>query len=474
MPTKNNKTATNRVKTTRKRKNPSGIGIHSVMGDDMVDDMRYRSILSLKTPISTVPTSKDYRQLLKIIPKELVLSLFGFGDVNADMFQGSFINIKCLPNDDLAHIVYLVTNPLTSPVNPVIQVFKIGNVNKYVHIFLDYIIGMYGVNHLRRYFPIFTRTTGLWKLPPRQHRKLITNCIEGDMVSISGITQVTNPIKEVCRETKYFGITSDYIPQFITVSTMITSGLTDELVFVFFQIYYTLYCCKDMFIHGDLHVYNAGVGPMDGDNCIEYVYHVPTVAGRTRIIKFKSKYVVKMIDYGSGGYLQGYTPEGKYIDSARMKGEIKKYMSHCISGFSIHRTEMTIPHPFLYSSTDTMLLIQASRLLITNNMFDKTPGLIHLVNMIPEDKLNPEFNLYRNPPEPSTYPKSISNTSDVYFAILDSLTTYCPSSNTIPLDYINDKYADHNVIATVEVVGLGTDWKYTTDGITIGHDGVIL
>ena len=96
--TTTNKTATNRAKTTRKRKrkNPSGIGIgiHSVMGDDMVDDMRYRSILSLKTPLSTVPTSNNYRQLLKIIPKELVLSLFGFGDVHVDMVKGSFINIK--------------------------------------------------------------------------------------------------------------------------------------------------------------------------------------------------------------------------------------------------------------------------------------------------------------------------------------------------------------------------------------------
>jgi hypothetical protein len=203
------------------------------------------------------------------------------------------------------------------------------------------------------------------------------------------------------------------------------------------------------------------------------VYHVPTFSGRTRKIKFKSKYVVKMIDYGFGGYLNGYTPEGKYIDSKLMKVEMNQSMSLCTHGVNIDNNIELIPHPVQDSSKDTMLLIQASRLLITNNMFDKTPGLIHLVNMIPEDKLNPEFNLYINPPKPSTYPQSISNTSDAYFAILDSLTTYCPSSNTIQLDYINDKYADHNVIATVEVVGLGTDWKYTTDGITIGHDGVI-
>lgn len=67
-----------------------------------------------------------------------------------------------------------------------------------------------------------------------------------------------------------------------------------DIPFMCYQIYFTLSILCDIFTHNDLHYDNVAVyKPFNENECIQFIYH-----SKGKIYKFKSEYIVKIIDYG--------------------------------------------------------------------------------------------------------------------------------------------------------------------------------
>jgi hypothetical protein len=66
-----------------------------------------------------------------------------------------------------------------------------------------------------------------------------------------------------------------------------------DLIYVIAQIYIPLCLLRNVFCHNDLHLNNILIYKLD-NNYIEFVYHLED----GREVKFKTSYIVKIIDYG--------------------------------------------------------------------------------------------------------------------------------------------------------------------------------
>jgi hypothetical protein len=100
-----------------------------------------------------------------------------------------------------------------------------------------------------------------------------------------------------------------------------TNFMNFELLYILYQIYAPLSMLSEVFTHYDLHHDNIMLyEPVKGKH-IEYQYHYPN-----RGVKFNSKYLVKIIDYGRCFFLDeetGYNPRHIYRDLCESESEGK-------------------------------------------------------------------------------------------------------------------------------------------------------
>ena len=99
-----------------------------------------------------------------------------------------------------------------------------------------------------------------------------------------------------CSNSKYMSILIQHIENAKTLQDYLldthdTSFIKDELIYVIYQIYYTL--SSIAYTHYDLHTNNVILYLPDPTKYIQYHYHTPS-----GIVSFKSRFMVKIIDYG--------------------------------------------------------------------------------------------------------------------------------------------------------------------------------
>ena len=70
--------------------------------------------------------------------------------------------------------------------------------------------------------------------------------------------------------------------------------IAHDLIYTLYQIYLPLFYMTKIFTHYDLHTGNILLSQPIKDTYIQYIYYLP----HNKIIKFKSKYIAKIIDYG--------------------------------------------------------------------------------------------------------------------------------------------------------------------------------
>ena len=89
------------------------------------------------------------------------------------------------------------------------------------------------------------------------------------------------------------------------------SFMNHELLYILYQIYAPLSILSDSFTHYDLNTNNVRLYIPEPKKHIEYHYHYPD-----RVVKFNSKYIVKIIDYGRSYFKDdsGYNPSDIYKD----------------------------------------------------------------------------------------------------------------------------------------------------------------
>jgi hypothetical protein len=188
-------------------------------------------------------------------------------------------------------------------------------------------VGVYGVNRWCQHYPLFTRTYGSFVAPAQTKALLITQRGSVDRSAFDSLTRLhfpqdintmCNQPENVCLVVQYYNnMTSlfDYVLQYDR--HMAPGDASPEIPQILFQLYYTLYQCRDIFTHYDMHAGNLNLIRLPAGHHIDYEYEFQTseTGNTTSIIRFKSNFIVKLIDYGRS-YFQGRDENDQPIDSA--------------------------------------------------------------------------------------------------------------------------------------------------------------
>lgn len=196
----------------------------------------------------------------------------------------------------------------------------------------EYLAGVCCVNDLAYRFPVFVDTYAVYSIQDTLKKQLrqfknISGTVFKKYLQEVPINIVSN-YAEICRMYKSICLSIQYCPSLITLDKLPKiQNINIELGIILFQIYYTLSQCKHVFTHYDLHTQNAGVIELENDYCIQYIYNFVDHSGKLCAIKFKSKYIVKILDYGRA-YFTGALPNKTIISSADIMPHIK-YTPEC-------------------------------------------------------------------------------------------------------------------------------------------------
>ena len=167
----------------------------------------------------------------------------------------------------------------------------------------EYLVGQY-INRLNVRFPCFLQTYGLYKYSnDLTYQKLMRSKNPSDVTSddVKNIEKVSVNYKNLsetlniaCRNDQHMAILLQYLPNIESISSMLEKNkLTErDIITSLYQIYFVLNVLKNEFTHYDLHARNVQLYEVPEGNYIQYQYH--SLSG---IVSFKSKYLVKIIDY---------------------------------------------------------------------------------------------------------------------------------------------------------------------------------
>lgn len=176
----------------------------------------------------------------------------------------------------------------------------------------EYVVGLF-INTKLKIFPCFIKTYGFYKYKNKEYWEILKNNNYSNSILLK---EYLEPIKEIdisfmeCN--KNFCIILQYINNPIKLKEKIkeTEFVKYELFNILYQIYFPLSTLSNIFTHNDLNCNNILLYEIENNNYINYHYHL--IDGRE--IKFKSKYIVKIIDYGNTYFNDGINSTEKIYE----------------------------------------------------------------------------------------------------------------------------------------------------------------
>jgi len=168
----------------------------------------------------------------------------------------------------------------------------------------EYEVGQY-INKMSQLYSCFVETYGLFKYNNRaDYNTLLTQPNINDTSIFKKALRLINDYNDdytdICKNSKYYCILTQNIRNSISLNQLFEDDakaqgiIDDELIYILYQIYFPLAMMKNDFTHYDLHLHNILLYQLESNSCIQYNYTLPNGT----LISFKSKYVVKIIDYG--------------------------------------------------------------------------------------------------------------------------------------------------------------------------------
>jgi hypothetical protein len=166
------------------------------------------------------------------------------------------------------------------------------------NLYYEYLVGKF-INKYTKIFPCFLETYGLfaynrendWEYV-KNHKKIEDNILQTRLTNIPHLST-----GDSCKYAKYIAILTQYINNSQTLYEKIIERndtmFPFDLVNILFQIYMPLAMLSDKFTHYDLHLKNILIYEPMKNKYIHYHYHINDSS-----VDFKSKYMVKIIDYG--------------------------------------------------------------------------------------------------------------------------------------------------------------------------------
>jgi hypothetical protein len=157
----------------------------------------------------------------------------------------------------------------------------------------EYYVGKYINKQITR-FSCFIETYGVFVNKIDNIKNIIQT--KDLQTHLQNISEHNNQYQISCKYSNRLSILIQHINTKKTLGDMIQNKQFNqtELLYVLFQIYMPLMCLQEEFTHYDLHMNNVLVYEPINDQYIEYHY----IIDNNTTIRFKSKYLVKIIDYG--------------------------------------------------------------------------------------------------------------------------------------------------------------------------------
>jgi hypothetical protein len=339
----------------------------------------------------------------------------------------------------------------------------------------EYIVGQF-INKLAHIYPCFLQTYGLYYYKTetywKQSRDTANISSETMKASIEPENQIYNYGK-MCENSKHAAILIEHVKDAKSLGDLIKSKnqgifhsfLLYHLAYVLYQVYMPLSQLKSIFTHYDLHLDNILIYEPVKGKYIEYNYHLDN----GDIVKFKSPYIVKIIDYGRCYYkydteVNNPNPLTIYRKvcfeaKCRIRNKDFSIKSRCgrDMGFGwldpyLNKDDFFISSSMNNQSHDLRLLNEinikckldngTSRIELSHFTPDEQQSILALINMIKKVKYG--FGIseskYKNygtkPNETSGLPSKINNVEDAEKALREIILT-----NQF-MKVINDSYYD--------------------------------
>jgi hypothetical protein len=158
------------------------------------------------------------------------------------------------------------------------------------NLFYEYITGLF-INTYYKKLPCFLETRGLNRLITATY----TGMSDLKNIPINDIEDVKNVLNETCLNPIKMTVLLEHIDNSNTLKKMLLDAdfLKNDCVLMLFIIYFSLNQIKGLFTHYDLHDENILLFKPVTNKYIEYNFIIDN-----KSYKFKSPYMVKIIDYG--------------------------------------------------------------------------------------------------------------------------------------------------------------------------------
>jgi len=185
----------------------------------------------------------------------------------------------------------------------------------------EYLVGIFFINTVYKKFPCFLETYNFCLTPnDLNNQKKFLNIINKE--------EIKDIISLSCVDPTNIGIQIEYLKNPIELNDAlgITYFWRTEIMQVLFQIYCPLFALREVFTHYDLHASNVLLYEPVKNHYIHYHYHLE----KGEMVSFKSRYIVKIIDYGRCYF----NNKSKNISSPDIR-EIVCDEAECNKGFNV-------------------------------------------------------------------------------------------------------------------------------------------
>jgi len=286
----------------------------------------------------------------------------------------------------------------------------------------EYIVGRFFINNVYKKFPSFLQTYGVVNTDDLATLKTQR------IINLNADT-IDNGIRLSCMNPSKIFLLLENVSKPMTLFSKITNlsnpmlkqFIINEFFAILFQVYYTLNILKNVFTHYDLHANNILLYEPIEDGYIDYHYHY-----NGEVITFKSRYIVKIIDYGRCYF------RGLEFDTTEIYRKICN-MPECNNGREVCGNKSG--YSFFFTNEAHIKREHYINTLRNNNSHDLRL-LKDLNNILPKIKISPEIDkplsfVLRKIKYKGTYgtpqllesglPTKIHNVTDAFHFIKDTI-----------------------------------------------------
>jgi hypothetical protein len=287
----------------------------------------------------------------------------------------------------------------------------------------EYAVGKKINTMFNKFSPCFLETYGLYKYKNEtEWDNAINNTDPTKKLGSMIVKQNDINYEESCLYSKLICVLVQHIKDSRSLGSYINSiyFLQNHLLYVLYQVYFTLSVFSTQFTHYDLHLDNVILFEPIIDKYIQYHYHFP--GGET--VSFKSSYIAKIIDYGRC-YVSGLSD--KYYEDICNTKECNPMCGYRFGyAWFMHPTSRNyfISSQYNNSSHDLRLLKLCKTSDVKNSFID-------LYNVTKKIVYGTPYGTKEN--KTSGYPNAINNVVDAEKSLRDIMLqpNYIASNNHI-------------------------------------------